>query len=224
MGNDMGKNLTVEFRGQKMSLYHLWDKEITQAVMKDSPGFWWGGWTHVQRTRVEFEKDGAQWKHDGVKLLEKWADETANYLCENVYRNPFSGRQIADELQNGVFRLQENLYELWKREMLSKMLVAGARTAIVLNAILQNREAANLEGGTAVGQIEGEEEENTVKLDAETGRHAANPQHLGSGAKVLKGFAAAGINLCIFVTVAVVWWQLTNYWENTSSVSKADRA
>merc|ERR1712048_1503053 len=140
--------------------------------------------THVQRTRVEYEKDGAAWKEDGVKLLAKWADETANYLCDNIYKNPYTGRQISEELQNGVFRLQENLYELWKREMLSKMLVAGARTAIVLNAILQNREAANLEGGTAVGQIEGEEEEKNVKLDVANGRHADNLQHLGKNVKV----------------------------------------
>merc|ERR1712039_919476 len=198
-------------------------KEITQAVMRDNPGFWWGGWTHVQRTRVEFEKDGAAWKKDGVALLSKWADETANYLCENVYRNPYSGKQISEEVQNGVFRLQENLYELWKRELLSKMLVAGARTAIVLNAILDQREAANLGGGTAVEGIQGEEEDNAAKMQPH-GREGDNLQHLGSGAKVLKGFTAAGYNLCIFVTVAVVWWQLTNYWENTSSVSKADRA
>ena len=37
-----------------------------EAVMKDSPGFWWGGWTHVQRTRSEYEKDSARWKNDRI--------------------------------------------------------------------------------------------------------------------------------------------------------------
>lgn len=25
----------------------------SQSVIKNEPHFWWGGWTHVQRTRVE---------------------------------------------------------------------------------------------------------------------------------------------------------------------------
>ena len=56
----------------------VWDKEITQAnfalegaefgrwfvaplcqtVIKNEPHFWWGGWTHVQRTRVELGSQG----------------------------------------------------------------------------------------------------------------------------------------------------------------------
>jgi len=217
------ENITVLFRGKESTLYDIWDKEITQAVMRDNPGFWWGGWTHVQRTRVEYEKDGAALKEDGVKLLAKWADETANYLCDNIYKNPYTGRQISEELQNGVFRLQENLYELWKREMLSKMLVAGARTAIVLNAILDQRDAANLGGGTAVQEIEGEEDDNAPKI-SEHGRQGENLQHIGNGVRVTQGIQAAGINLAIFVGVAVVFLQVTRTWQGTAAISQADQA
>merc|ERR1712039_247134 len=171
----------------------------------------------------EFENDGAAWKKDGVALLSKWATETANYLCENVYRNPYSGKQLSEEVQNGVFRLQENLYELWKREMLSKMLVAGARTAIVLNAILDQREAANLGGGTSVKEIEGEEEDNAPKISAH-GRQGENLQHMGKGVKVLQGFTAAGINVAIFIGVAVVFLQVTRMWQGTAAITQADQA
>ncbi|OLQ05709.1 hypothetical protein AK812_SmicGene11063 [Symbiodinium microadriaticum] len=144
---DMGRNITVLFRGKTTNLY---------AVIKDSPGFWWGGWTHVQRTRVEllasnfregrYEKDSEQFKQEHETLLKRWADESAKFMCESVYRNPVTGKQILEELDsNGVFRISDELFEAWKREMLSKML-------------------GQLKAGTAVSHLEGEEEEEEDKL------------------------------------------------------------
>eukprot|EP00421_Protoceratium_reticulatum_P063790 CAMPEP_0168425806 /NCGR_PEP_ID=MMETSP0228-20121227/35511_1 /TAXON_ID=133427 /ORGANISM="Protoceratium reticulatum, Strain CCCM 535 (=CCMP 1889)" /LENGTH=348 /DNA_ID=CAMNT_0008439805 /DNA_START=10 /DNA_END=1056 /DNA_ORIENTATION=- len=213
--DDLGRNFTVMFRGKKLSLYDMWDREIAQTVIKESPGFWWGGWTHVQRTRVEYEKDGRQWKQDGVALLDRWADETARYMCENVYRNPITGRNIVDEVQNGVFRVEENLYELWKREMLSHMLVAGARTAIVLNAI--NREAENLQGGTAVSGIEAEEDE---ERKAASGGRKADAAHM---AHTHQGVSAAFTNFGIFAAVLVIFLQVMKYWQGKDAVNQADR-
>ncbi len=61
----------------RTSYPEVWDKEITQVdfalgaefgrwfvaslcqtVIKNEPHFWWGGWTHVQRTRVELGSQG----------------------------------------------------------------------------------------------------------------------------------------------------------------------
>ncbi|CAE7265777.1 unnamed protein product [Symbiodinium sp. CCMP2592] len=114
---DMGRNITVLFRGKTTNLY---------AVIKDSPGFWWGGWTHVQRTRVEllgrtfemsrYEKDSEQFKQEHETLLKRWADESAKFMCESVYRNPVTGKQILDELDSkGVFRPDPGLgyFDIW---------------------------------------------------------------------------------------------------------------
>jgi len=220
--DDAGRNITVLFRGKKMSLFDVWDRELTQTTMHDSPGFWWGGWTHVQRTRVEYEKDGAQWKKEGIVLLERWADETAKYLCQSVYTNPLTGRKLVDDMHNGVYRLDESLYELWKREMLSKMLVAGARTAIVLNSILDHREAANLQGGTAVSEIEGEEEEERAKV-AVAGRKA-DAHHAVHGARLAQGATAGLTNLGIFTLVLAVFLQLMRLWQGKDALHEADRA
>ena len=62
--------------------------------------------------------------------MNRWADESAKFMCSSIYRNPITGKQITEELENGVFRLSEQLYDLWKREMLTKMLAASLKRDI----------------------------------------------------------------------------------------------
>mmetsp|Transcript_51937 Transcript_51937/g.121773 ORF Transcript_51937/g.121773 Transcript_51937/m.121773 type:complete len:376 (-) Transcript_51937:68-1195(-) len=216
---DMGRNITVLFRGKTTNLYDVWDKELTQAVIKDSPGFWWGGWTHVQRTRVEYEKDSEQFKQEHEMLLKRWADESAKFMCESVYRNPVTGKQILDELDSkGVFRISDELFEAWKREMLSKMLVAGARTAVVLNSILHHREG-QLKAGTAVSHLEGEEEEEEyAKGPAPKGRRADLPR-----TRHLQGPAALMVNLLIGSISLFCFLVLMRLWSGPDRVRQAER-
>eukprot|EP00933_Yihiella_yeosuensis_P037494 TRINITY_DN3144_c0_g1_i1.p1 TRINITY_DN3144_c0_g1~~TRINITY_DN3144_c0_g1_i1.p1 ORF type:complete len:415 (-),score=74.42 TRINITY_DN3144_c0_g1_i1:132-1208(-) len=168
---DMGRNITVKFRGNTMSLYDLWDSALTQSVISDSPGFWWGGWTNVGRSRVEFEQDKEAFKTEHEKMIQKWGDDTAKFLGEKIYLNPLTGKQVVDELQNGVFEVKSDLYEAWKREMLQIMLKAGARTAVVLNSILHHKQL-KLSGGSAMKQIEGEEEFEKMEEETLSARNA----------------------------------------------------
>jgi len=222
--DDAGRNITVLFRGKTMSLYEMWDSYITQYVMQESPGFWWGGWTHVQRTRVEYEQDGAQWKKDGLKMLDKWAEETAAYLCNNIYRNALTGKYTIDEdpKKNFVILIDEDLFHTWKREMLSKILVAGARTAIVLNSILDHREAAKLQGGTAISHLEGEEDEEARSKVPRAGRLSDAHHHAGTNSR--QGLSAAAINFGIFFCVLVVFLQIMRLWQGKDALAQADKA
>jgi len=214
----MGRNITAIFRGRRVSLYDVWDHEITATIMKDSPSFWWGGWTHVQRTRVEYEMDGNLWKKDEVAMFGQWADDSAKFVCENVYK-----RIPHEELQAGVFTLTETLYESWKREMLNRILVAGARTAIVLNAVLEQRDVGNLRSGTAVSELEGEGDEDTRIKGMPTHRRV-DQAHQAHGAKPTHGPDAAAINFGIFVVVFVIFHQVMRCWHNRDPVKQADRA
>jgi len=214
-----GENLTVNFRGKMHSMYAIWDAEITQATIKESPAFWWGGWTHVQRTRIEYERDGARWTKDGVLEFERWANESADYLCEHVYRHPTTGKDLLPELQSGSFRLSEDLFQTWKREMLSKMLVAGARTAIVLNSVLQHREGQHeLHGGTAVSGVDDADDE--VVHKSEPGWKSEIPH----GTRTTQGIYALAINACIFLVTLVVFLQVMRIWRGKNVLAQADRA
>jgi len=220
-GSPIGeKDLIVNFRGKTVSMFEIWDSEITQATIKESPGFWWGGWTHVQRTRVEYETDGNRWKQDGVLEFERWANETADYLCDHIYRNPITGEDMLPKLQSGNFRLTEELFQQWKREMLSKMLVAGARTAIVLNSILAHREGMQqLHGGTAVSGVEDGDEEIASNKPV-SGRKSELPK----GVKPTQGIAAFGTNVVIFMTTQFFFLWLMRIWRGKDKVAQADRA
>lgn len=223
-----GKDITVLFRGKKMSLYDFWDKELAATVIKDSPGFWWGGWTHVQRTRAEYEKDSERFKKDGIAMFAEWADESARFACENVYRDPTTGKDIMTEMDGvHIFHINDHLFETWKREMLSKMLVAGARTAIVLNSILQHREgeggqggapAHQLQDGTAV-QMEGEEDDAAANLPKLSRAAKAD---IPKGSKATQGPEALAINFGLFTIVFSIFMYVQRLWG--AERKDADRA
>lgn len=217
---DAGRNFTVEFRGQRMSLYDVWDKEMTQSIIRDQPGFWWGGWTNVQRSRVEYDRDKEQFKQEHEALLGKWADENAKFLCEKVWRNPLSGRQITEEVQDGVFRIPDQLYEVWKQEMMSKILVAGARTAIILNSILHHREGAELHGGSAVGHIDDDEDQEEEKGAPRRGRKAEVPR---VGRNHVQGVTALVANAAIGSVAIVTFLVLMRIWSSpAAAVTRAN--
>merc|ERR1740121_698806 len=216
----MGRNLSVNFRGKQMSMFDVWDSGITQEIMRESPGFWWSGWTHVQRTRVEYEQDGEKWKKDGVKTFDKWADETNKFLCNTVHTNPVTGKPLWLVGSDKVV-VDGSVWEIWKREMLTRMLVAGARTAIVLNAILRHREGMpELHVGTAVKGLEGEDAEDDRRV-ATHGRHGDIGHAIHTAEQ---GWKAAGINFGIFCTTGAVFLQIMKLWQGRDAVEKANLA
>merc|ERR1711953_630324 len=123
---------------------------------------------------------------------------------------------------NGVISIDEGLFETWKREKCSKILVAGARTAIVLNSILDHREAANLQGGTAISHIEGEEDEEARSKVPRAGRLADPHHHAGFNAR--QGLSATAINFGIFFCVLVVFLRIMRLWQGKDALAQADKA
>jgi len=211
----------VEFRGERMSLFDFWEKGITKNVMRDAPSFWLSGWTHVQRTRVEYEMDGERWKKEGIMEVERWADETAKFLCESVLTDPITNKPLSQAAENGVIRISEDLFDKWKRDLCNKILVAGARTAIVLNAILTNRVAGHeLRGGTAVKDVQDDIDEE--RSASSSFRNADAPPQ--GAINVVKGLTAGVLNLGIFALVGIVFLQVMRMWQGRDAVSQADRA
>lgn len=206
---DMGRNMSVTFHGSTMTLFEFWDKAIIQETIREAPRFWWGGWTHVERTRIEYDMDSTKWAKDGVKMFNAWADESANFMCEKVYSH------ISDKVDsNEPFVIGYKLFETWKKEMLSRILVAGARTAIVLNALLKHRPPGEFTNGTAVKELEDEED----RPKSAKGRKAEIP----IGSTVIHGPRAAGINLGISAVTWLVFLQLMKIFRGAAAVKIQD--
>lgn len=201
---DHGRNISVRFRGNVVSLYDLWDKEMTQAVMKDMPGFWWSGWTHIQRVGREYEVDKAEWEKSHVDTFDKWAAESAKFACSEVYTNPITGKRISEESQNGVFELDKRLFEKWKASLLNKLLIAGARTAIVLNSILKDRDADNLHQGTAIEAVPVDDDDVPSQTKRQDGPNKLKHQKMDW--KV-----ALATNIGIFVVIFTVFMLTMKY-------------
>jgi hypothetical protein len=150
--DDMGKKISVDFMGKEMSLYDIWDKGISELVRTQESGFWYGGWTHVRAVEAQFHKDKDTWQKEGaMKTLDLWFDEQARFACETAYKHPVTGKALGGpSAESGRPSIDRNAYQAWRQAWLNQLLIAGERTAIVLNDILDAAEAKKLSAGAGV--------------------------------------------------------------------------
>jgi len=160
--DDMGRNFKVKFRGKELSLYDFWDKEIGEVVRKHESNFWLGGWTHYARVESEFQEDKAAWQKEGAfKMFEKWAEETSKLACEKAYK--IQGKSVAE--MGSPVEIDEATFQDWRSIWLRQILLAGERTAVVLNDILDAKGAKKLSEGTKIHTKADEAAEEQRKKD-----------------------------------------------------------
>lgn len=106
--------------------------------------------------------------------------------------------------------------------MLSRMLVAGSRTAIVLNDILAARAAANLHGGT-MKAIAPDDEDDRAEKEAVIA--ASKVEKIFDGKPPISGLAALGTNFGIFTIVFAIFLYVMHVQANKDgSVAQSDKA
>ncbi|CAE8687860.1 unnamed protein product, partial [Polarella glacialis] len=130
------------------------------AVRTQESSFWLGGWTHVRAVSSEFARDTELWKKDGAeKSFDRWLSESVDFACSKAYTHPTTGKRLAGPgAEAGPVVIDEAAYQVWRELWLKQILIAGERTAIVMNDILDAQGASKL--GTAQG----------VKTDADSER------------------------------------------------------
>jgi len=216
-GDDNGRKVEVIFRGRTMSLYDVWDKGISEAVRNEESGFWLGGWTHVRAVGEEFQRDKELWKQEGAfKTFEKWAEESVAFACSQAYTHPGTGKRLAgpgaEVGQKAV--IDETAYEAWKEQWLRQILIAGERTAIVLNDILDSGGAGKLHEGTAVKTHADEAKERVMKeiaKEREEVMKADRSSRSSSSTYVPWNLNAFLTNLGIAIVVVPLFLVVANY-------------
>jgi len=149
--DDNGHEVQVKFNGKQMSLYEFWDKAISEEVRTKESGFWYGGWTHIRAVQSEFEKDKELWKKGSGYAFDAWLEDTMAFACKTAYVLPSTGKKLVGEgAPTQPIEISAADYRQWKEGWLRQILLAGARTAIVLNDILDVKAAAKLKTGSAV--------------------------------------------------------------------------
>lgn len=169
--DNSGRKILVKFRGETMSLYDVWDHAISEVVRTQESNFWLGGWTHVRAVSSEWEKDKAKWKEDGpFKSFDRWLSEAVDFTCSKAYVHPITGKKLAGpSAENGPVEIGEDAYQEWRQLWLRQILIAGERTAIVLNDILDNKGATRLATGSKV-QTKADEERKKEEAEWEKER------------------------------------------------------
>lgn len=174
-GDDMGRSIQIKFKGQQMSLYDFWDRGISETIQKEEENFWLGGWTHVGRVRSEFDNDSKKWKEEGAfKSIDRWADESVKFACETAYVHPQTKKKLGGPAWSSeVIDFDDRAYASYKADWLKRILIAGERTAIVLNDILDAAGAAKLGDGTKV-KTDADKKEEETKLEWAEAREERN--------------------------------------------------
>lgn len=164
--DDSGNRIRVKFKNKEMTLYELWDKGITEYVREHQPNFWYGGWTHVNNVRNEHETDKQYWSEEHpYKSFERWMNESVRFACEKAYVHPSTGRKLAglgSDIQK-VIDIDDGDVSKWKDLVLHQILMAGQRTAIVLNDILDAKGVKKLSDKTKLKTEDDFEKERELK-------------------------------------------------------------
>eukprot|EP00918_Siedleckia_nematoides_P019901 GHVU01042386.1.p1 GENE.GHVU01042386.1~~GHVU01042386.1.p1 ORF type:complete len:347 (-),score=25.21 GHVU01042386.1:1062-2060(-) len=142
-------NLTLSVPGSNIqtNLFALWDTELIKKFANDRQSYWYGGWTHVNTLGKDFyEREKSSWeKRPWNETFETWARENREIAVHRIYQNPMTGKA----LESGLV-LSGPLEYMWIEEIKRRILRAGVRTAIVLNAVLENRDGTRLRQGSGV--------------------------------------------------------------------------
>jgi len=195
--DDNGHNVQVNFEGKQMSLYDVWDKGIGELVRQRQSNFWYGGWTHVNAVREQYEADKKFWQEKGAfAAFDRWMDEEVDFACNNAYKDPGTGKLLGGPQgpQSGQLEsISPQAYSAWKDAWLKRILIGGARVAIVMNDIMDAQGASKLKQGTGVKTEADLEKE---KMQADWAKEAAAKRRAETSAK---GFFPT-FNFSVFVT------------------------
>ncbi|KAF4681919.1 hypothetical protein FOZ60_011360 [Perkinsus olseni] len=149
--DDFGRKTLVALpNGSVMSLYELWDHDIIQSTIQNHPQFWWSGWTHIQRVDTNtYNADKKAWQEDNTAALTKWCQENAEFANQFIYTNPLTNERFPLG-GDAPIEVDAALLDKWRQLLIQRILLAGSRTAIILNDILESSAAPGLRSGSIV--------------------------------------------------------------------------
>ena len=226
--NNFGKDLYVKLpgglpigSGEVVSLFELLDSRISYNIINNprNPNFWWSGWTHVHNMHpLTLENERKRWQEKGIDAVADWIQDSAEFSCKKVYSDPNSGEKFTfSNDRNAPTELSMMTYRLWEKAVSDRILLAGARLGILLNAILSNPDApsaAKLRRGSAViaekandaAELVGnvfDDLDDRTDIGGKTSRSSPRKPVTGYNAGLVNIGILAGV---VFLVICVVWF------------------
>lgn len=140
VNEDFGRNSFVVFLGKTTNMFAVWETGLT--ALETAGSSWWSGWTQIANART-FASDRQAFQEKGLAVIDDWIQENANFACENIFTH--MGQAI-----------DPNLAMTWRRDLRSRLLMAGSRVAVIVHAILSERTKrgrAVFRGGSAFAPL-----------------------------------------------------------------------
>lgn len=201
-GDDMGREVKVRFRGKVMSLYDLWDSGISQVIRTEESSFWLGGWTHVGRIFHEFTHEQREWKKSKpFDMYDKWMEENVKFACEVAYKLRNGVAVAGPGGQKGVIDIDDSEFVHLREMLIHQVLLGGARTAIVLNDILDVEGAKQLHEGTNVHTRADDIER---KQHEEWAKFKSSGSDKSSKSRSLSSVPWSWSNFCTNISIAII--------------------
>ncbi|CBZ51862.1 conserved hypothetical protein [Neospora caninum Liverpool] len=167
--DDYGRRVVVQYNDGEQtrltSLYNYLEAALIDKTVKQRQYFWFSGWTHVNSVKGAYDSEKALFAKNKEKMFSEWAKENRAVLCNEVYPHVKKAKKDAraaasalgeaavDEYARAALDAAKDvplfevdsaaefaLFQVLKK----RILLAGARVAIVMNHILQVRESKDL--------------------------------------------------------------------------------
>ncbi|CDI82194.1 hypothetical protein, conserved [Eimeria acervulina] len=121
----------------RSSLYEFIEGAFIKKIMSERQTFWYSGWTHVNSVKTFYEEEKAVFAARKETYFLSWAKENRALLCSEIY--PLLKRMKKKKNEQNVYILDRTAEFLFFEIIKKRILVAGARVAVVMNHILQVR-------------------------------------------------------------------------------------
>ncbi|CDJ50333.1 hypothetical protein, conserved [Eimeria brunetti] len=207
--DDFGKNIFIEYEigdeakeKRRSSLYEFLEGAFVKKIMTERQTFWYSGWTHVNSVKSFYEEEKAIFSARKETYFLSWAKENRALLCSEIY--PLLNRMTQKKGEQNVYILDRTSEFLFFEIIKKRILVAGARVAVVMNYILQVR---GLDEG--LGQLRAGSGMQDVQETADV-----RPPPSSDGYVYLRNFL---INLSIFLIVVLFFVYISRFYRSTPS-------
>ncbi|CDJ28582.1 uncharacterized protein EMH_0042100 [Eimeria mitis] len=122
---------------RRSSLYEFIEGAFVKKIMSERQTFWYSGWTHVNSVKSFYEEEKSVFAARKETYFLAWAKENRALLCSEIY--PLLNRMTKKKGEKNVYVLDRTSEFLFFEIIKKRILVAGARVAVVMNYILQVR-------------------------------------------------------------------------------------
>ena len=138
---NFGREQKLKTTFSDSDLFAFWDSGLTAVSIDRSGGGWYSGWTNVGNLK-SWDEEKRIFRDKGLSVVDDWIVENANIACSKIYG-------LMPPPKDGVLIISDALVLQWMQLLRERILLAGARAALILGLALGTKSASAFRGGSS---------------------------------------------------------------------------